>query len=277
MHKDWYWFDEQKAFMVSRPDTRVKHEKIPPGIYSIDVSPKGLWFNPRTISADRSHTLPENNSQKVIESVRNFRTKKDRYDRKGLLFKRTILMEGPPGSGKTTTLTKVALEMVSEGYPVIWGERPQDIGYAVEELRRLEPDRFVVGILEDADRFNDDYYLLSMLDGENRVNNVVYLLTTNFLNDMDARLTNRPSRIDEIVTIGMPEEATREAFFLRSLEDEDFSKISLERLVKDSEGMSIAHLKEMVVAVTVLDQPYEGVIERLKKMNAEDMEEQEED
>ena len=40
----------------------------------------------------------------------------------------------------------------------------------------------------------------------------------------------------------------------------------LERWVADTDGMSIAHLRELVAAVYCLGQPYDEVIERLKLM-----------
>ena len=42
----------------------------------------------------------------------------------------------------------------------------------------------------------------------------------------------------------------------------------LEKWVRDSEGFSVAHLRELTAAVLCLDQPYEEVVVRLKSMKS---------
>jgi hypothetical protein len=82
----------------------------------------------------------------------------------------------------------------------------------LQMLRAVEPERQVVGILEDVDalieRYGESEYL-SLLDGEAQVDNVVYVATTNYPERLDARIVDRPSRFDTIRYIGMPSAGAR--------------------------------------------------------------------
>jgi SpoVK/Ycf46/Vps4 family AAA+-type ATPase len=74
----------------------------------------------------------------------------------------------------------------------------------------------------------------------------------------------RPSRFDKRILIGMPNAQSRRMYLKKKLEGH---KVNLDKWVEDTDGMSLAHLKELVVAVTILDNDYEEAISVLKDMN----------
>lgn len=80
----------------------------------------------------------------------------------------------------------------------------------------------------------------------------------------NARIINRPSRFDEIIYVGMPSPEAREVY-LRNVAPEIDEK-TLSRWVVDTDKMSVAHLKELAVAILCLDQEYDDVIKRLRSM-----------
>ena len=89
--------------------------------------------------------------------------------------------------------------------------------------------------------------------------------TTNYPEKLGARIMNRPSRFDKRFEIGMPNNESREIYFKKLVGDK-ISKPELEKWVKDTQGLSIAHLKELVVAVTILGNKYAEAIKTLKDM-----------
>jgi SpoVK/Ycf46/Vps4 family AAA+-type ATPase len=136
-------------------------------------------------------------------------------------------------------------------------------------MRRIEPERPIVVLLEDIDSITEkhsEHDVLAMLDGELQINNVVFIATTNYPEQLEDRIVNRPSRFDVVKQIGMPSAEARRQYLTtmskRLREDEE----ELERWVACSNEYSVAHLKEMIIAVEALDQPLEEVTARLDKM-----------
>jgi len=114
--------------------------------------------------------------------------------------------------------------------------------------------------------------VINLLDGVGMIDKVVFLATTNYPEKMGERVVNRPSRFDRRFYIGPPNAESRKLFFkhLFSKKGEDPTKMTagkLDQWVNDTEGMSIAHLKELYVAVTILGTPYEEAIKILKGMS----------
>lgn len=122
-------------------------------------------------------------------------------------------------------------------------------------------------MIEDVDeiinRFGE-HTLLALLDGENQVENIVHIATTNYPEILGARIVNRPSRFDERILVGMPTALARQTYLSRTTFG--LSLKELDRWVKDTDGLSIAHLRELAAAVLCLEQPYDQVIQRLKAM-----------
>lgn len=58
----------------------------------------------------------------------------------------------------------------------------------------------------------------------------------------------------------------RRAYLLHVLCEEKEHSENVDTWVHDTQGMSIAHLKELVIAVTCLEQNYDDVISRLRSM-----------
>jgi len=92
------------------------------------------------------------------------------------------------------------------------------------------------------------------------------LASTNFPRKLGARIINRPSRFDDRIFVGMPSLESRLAYLKLVTADEPLSEGQAEVWAHDTEGMSLAHLRELVVAVRCLEQDYAEVVERLKSM-----------
>jgi len=113
---------------------------------------------------------------------------------------------------------------------------------------------------------NTETTLLNLLDGINQINNVVYLGTTNYPERLQERILNRPSRFDKRYKLGYPIPAVREAYFENILTKQDKKKININKWVELTEGLSIAHLRELVVSVIILENDFEEEIEILTGM-----------
>jgi SpoVK/Ycf46/Vps4 family AAA+-type ATPase len=106
----------------------------------------------------------------------------------------------------------------------------------------------------------------ALLDGETQIDNVVNIATTNYPERLGARIVNRPSRFDERILVDMPNASAREKYLRHITRHERMPDDMLLDWVEKTSGFSIAHLRELVVAVFCLEQPFEEVLERLSKM-----------
>lgn len=243
------------------------HE-LPPGVYDLNLTDAGIQFVMKPLVTDTLFDLGSSNSVRVIESIEKFWTKKKQYVSRGLVYKRGILLWGPPGSGKTATLTLLMERLTKHNGVIFMGDKPKVLEIAMRNFRMIEPDRPLIVVFEDIDEIinqHGEHDILAFLDGENQTDNVVSLATTNFPEELGPRIVNRPSRFDEVIKIGMPSEIMRRQYLNHLLSKEEHS-YDVKQWIEDTDGLSIAHLKELVVAVTCLDQNYDDAIKRLKTM-----------
>lgn len=244
-------------------------KKLPADCYSVALDDHGRYhFTRKKIATDDLIPLKDAATERIIKGIRKFWQSKDRYAERGILFKRGILMWGPAGSGKTVTVQFLIRELLGMDGIVLYTKNPDVITGALQVLRRVEPERNLINIMEDCEEIieeHGEHELLAVLDGEHQTGNVVNIATTNYPERLGPRIVNRPSRFDEVIKVGMPTDSMRRQYLLAVL-DEEADKHPVEEWVRDTDGLSIAHLRELVAAITCLDQEYDSVIERLKAM-----------
>jgi hypothetical protein len=242
---------------------------IPAGVYRTAVDHLGPYMSLTRVLSDDVIELPEASHMRVLEGIRKFWGSAEKYHKHGLLYKRGVLLWGPPGGGKTVSVHLLVTEIVTKHNGiVILAEDPALTVVVLRFLRQIEPSRPLIVILEDVDEIvnrHGEHDLLAILDGEHQTDNVVYLATTNYPDRLGARIVNRPSRFDERVKIGMPSAMARRAYLEKATGGAVAPEVIEEWLAK-TDGFSIAHLRELVVAVICLEQDGAQVIDRLRTM-----------
>jgi hypothetical protein len=272
-----------RIFVPAAPTQKV----LTPGVYEIDQSSTiGLYFEKIPVRSEGLIRFPDTNSDKVVSEIQKFWEREDVFVEYDLTYKRGILLYGPPGSGKSSTIQLIMQDVVERKGIVIKFNDPRLFVDGIRVLRQIQPDTPVVVIMEDIDSILDIYNeseVLNILDGVNQANKVVFLATTNYPEKLGARIVNRPSRFDKRFRIGFPSRASRRMYFEhliaggdKKILDEKVSdlKLDLNRWVEDTDDMSIAHLKELFVQVVIIGDGYEEAIKTLKSMteNLEDKE-----
>lgn len=245
------------------------HASLPPGLYrSVNLEMIGPALEKQKIDTDNLLELPDDATASLIGEFAQFWSLGDKFRERGFLHKRGFLLWGPPGGGKTSSLMLMAKKLVADQQGVvIILDHPRLAAACLQMARKIEPNRPMIAIMEDLDalvqKFGEHEYL-ALLDGEAQVDSICYLGTTNYPELLDPRFTDRPSRFDTIRYIGMPSAAAR-AMYL-STKEPSLDGDELDSWVAHSDGFSVAHLKELIIAVKCFGQPLEVVVERLEKM-----------
>lgn len=244
-------------------------DTIKPGWYYPGHSEHvGAYVKPAEIGTDKLDPLPCEITDRCLTEVERFWSIVPTLAGRGLSSRRGFLLWGPPGSGKTSTAMLIGRHIVTQlGGIVVIGHHPGVTNEALHMLRGREPNRPIMLMLEDIDAVIDQYgeaMLLQMLDGDRKVDGVFTLATTNYPSRLDRRFVDRPGRFDRITYVGMPKEDARAAYLQRRAPDVPDEERA--RWVEMTSGWSIAHLRELVMAVCGLKDNADETIARLDSM-----------
>lgn len=238
-------------FGTSYPTSDV----LPAGLFRLESTNGGIFFHQIHYENDVIIPLPNSASAAVMSEITEFWDKYDRFKQRGLVHKRGVLMVGPQGSGKTATIAQLIGLIVEEHDGIaVFLDSPEVAAGGLQMLRRIEPDRPVVCILEDLDalikRHGESEYL-ALLDGESQIDRVVFVATTNYPERLDKRITDRPSRFDLVIEVPSPSAADRAAYIRAKEPGAQPSTVT--RWVKMTDGYSIAHLREFLILVAIFE------------------------
>jgi hypothetical protein len=242
-------------------------KNLPPGYYTIGRSPYGTYFEKNSLKTEGLVKFPDSDSDRVVEEINKFWTLEPKFKKSDVPFKRGILLYGPPGSGKTCTLRQAINSMIESHAGIVADfEDTYMVKAGYELIRQIHPTMPIIFLMEDFDailRNNNESEMLNLLDGMYNIDKVIFLATTNYPEKLGSRIMNRPSRFDKRFFIGMPSEGARKAYLLsKNLTEED-----AEKWARDTDGFSIAHLKELFVAHKIFGESYESALKVLRAMN----------
>jgi energy-coupling factor transporter ATP-binding protein EcfA2 len=248
---------------------------LPPGLYDMYFNNRaGEWTLKRQrINTDELYELPTKEIGVILTDLKSFWKKRQMYKKYKLMHKRGVLLYGDPGCGKSGILQLCMKHIINELSGIVINIKDEDSvrGYAdiIPKLRQIEPNRPLVVIIEDIDSIaSESSYitsqLLNMLDGVKQIENVVYIATTNYPEKLEERITNRPARFDRRYYISPPTKEVRMSYLKNKIGDD--LEVDFDLWVKDTDGMSMSHLKELFISVFLLDNTYEDAINNLRDL-----------
>jgi AAA+ superfamily predicted ATPase len=251
------------------PTVKTKN-KLPSGLYKlIYLQQVGYCFKKQNIKTDELYELPSKEIGEIITDIDKFWNSKEKYKQYNLTHKRGILLHGSPGCGKSAIIQLCVKKLLVnfKGLILTISNIDELNGYIqmVKQFTDVEKNRELIIILEDIDMLiesSNNNLLLNLLDGIYNQENVIYIATTNYPENLQERFTNRPSRFDRIYEIKEPTEDVRKVYIQNKVKNDE--TIDIDKWVKDTKDLSLAHIKELILSVYVFEIPYEDALKLLK-------------
>ena len=193
--------------------------------------------------------LKDEKKNNIINDITKFKKSKEIYTELGIPWKRNYLLEGPPGTGKSSLIFALASKFNMNIHIINLGPKVDDSTFmsAVANL----PNNTIL-LLEDIDalfverKANDSNKsmvsfsgILNVLDGMARKNGLITFMTTNYINRLDKALI-RPSRVDLILKF---DDANKEQI------KQMFNKFFKERTDFEKFYEKISYLKFSICAI----------------------------
>lgn len=246
--------------------TTATIKKLIAGYYAMGEDNYGTFFKKLKINTTELIRFPNTITDDIINEFDKFWKLKPEYDKRGEQHKRGFLLHGPAGGGKSCAILFIMQEFIKQGGIVFeFGSMLID---GLQKFRSVEPDRKIMVIIEDIDgilKSPNEQVLLQFLDGGVQHTNTIVIATTNYIEKLPDRIRNRPSRFDRVEFIGYSGEEERKIYIKVKSENYKKGKL-LTKMVKDTHGFTLAHIKELILAVEVYKLDYDETLERIRKM-----------
>ena len=258
------WIFDGKEYT---PSLKLKIKKtLPKGIYKIDYEEGKYFIGQIKNNTDEIYKLSDKIINTILTEIDDFWNKKDLYEKHHILHKRGLLLEGPAGNSKTSTINLIIENILNNDGLIFIVRSLREFNLLCDFLpifRQIEPNRNVITIIEDIDQLIDmgggfDINILDFLDGKNSINHHLVIMTSNNTTRLSEALL-RPSRIDVRFVLELPDKQTRYEY----LEKKGINKDRLNEYAEKTNGMTFAQLKELFISTEILNKDIDTAINKI--------------
>ena len=266
------WSDmDGKIIAVSNTMQRLER-----GYYSIHFSQSlGMYFVKDKVELNKLYRLPNLATDIILDDISKFWQLEETYKKYHRVFRRNYLLYSAPGTGKTSLINLMCEELINIYDGIVFSlsteEQVEAFPDAVKRIRLVEPSRKIIAIIEDIDAFTQssnrlNTLLLNILDGNLKLSGLVTIATTNHIEYLEERYTNRPSRFDRVVEFPLPNAESRKMFIEKTVLPEDLERINIDDWVEKTDGFTIDHINELILLHFVFGHPEDDAFETMFAM-----------
>ncbi|MFA6358980.1 MAG: AAA family ATPase, partial [Candidatus Omnitrophota bacterium] len=107
----------------------------------------------RELQTENKYLFPNSVSHDIVRAITTFWDNAIIYGKMGLRHQRGILLHGAPGMGKTAIAQIVGQQIIEQDGLFLICEDFDDFVDGIEAIRQTEPNRPMVGFIEDVDSY----------------------------------------------------------------------------------------------------------------------------
>lgn len=257
------WVKDKGKYIPS-PDLSIIKE-LPSGIYSVKYNDQqGYFCNPLTDLTDKLFVFESSPILEISKEIEKFWNKKDKYATTKFLHKRGILLEGFPGTGKTSIINQICKQLVDKGGIIFRVDGAKNFETYLSFLhlmfRKIQPHTPIISILEDLDTYSEVFQeITEFLDGKYNINHHIVIASTNNSAKLPLALL-RSSRFDLRIEIPLPSKELRLEYLSKlgiSIEEADL-------IADKTELCSLADLKELYTCRFLLEYPLDEALTKIR-------------
>ena len=249
-----YHFCSDSSFDYTIWKNNLKEHFSTEGIYKNQAVTASFDFLDHQQVSWKDIVLQKGAIDNLNRHVINFISNLEKYKDAGIRSSRGILLTGPPGTGKTLCCS-ILINQTDSTVIYVTRNAVTDRGQ-IDDLyklaRFLAPTLVVfedIDTLGGIDREDADHPLLgeflNCLAGVEENEGVITLATTNYPQNLDWALADRPGRFDVRINFGYPDVDARRLIFEKYLNNCEQSKINYKSWAKKTDGYSGAYLREL--------------------------------
>jgi SpoVK/Ycf46/Vps4 family AAA+-type ATPase len=162
---------------------------------------------------DNNIFLPQKIEKKIKDIVHEFIHSEDKYKKFGIPYKLGIMIEGIPGTGKTSLTYYLSNILKRHIYRVnnsinsgdilkIKSSIPQNSIVLFDDVDMMDGLRNRLDTTKESNSKSNGvlHNLMKLMDAYNGLHGCIIIMTTNFINKLDDALI-RPGRIDHVITL----------------------------------------------------------------------------
>lgn len=172
--------------------------------------------------------IDQNIKQKLLDDINSFIKNEDEYNKFGIPYKKTFLLTGIPGSGKTS-LIKSICNHFKLNLSILSVQKNFDNSALLNSIKRIEQNTIL--LIEDIDSFFEKRIgtdapsitfsqFINVMDGVLYKHGIITFLTTNHPEKLDHALL-RIGRIDKIIKIDYPAKINIQKLFIDMMKNDD--------------------------------------------------------
>lgn len=241
------YISESRYFIVE-PDAEIKSEKekeLPGGAYIYEEYDGALPERLVPTDLRTDGFVKTSMYHKVKDHIRSFIDSGEIFMQGGGLYKCGIMLYGPPGEGKTSTIRNLIKEEIPADAVVIFCSEIPTHSF-LKKIKETLHDRLKVIVFEEMlTVVSSDKRLekvLDFLDGEQSLNYMLVLATTNYPERLPGNIVDRPGRFDELYRFGHPKKDD-----LKNILTHYLGRDPTESEIKVSEGLSSAAIQQACI------------------------------
>lgn len=261
---------EDKFLQFEFIEEKVEYTKdveVQPGIWTMAIENQKLILRPTEFT---KQTLIDSyvSTKDITSKVDTFFSKIDIYKELQVDAKRGLLLYGPAGTGKSSSLAKVAEKYgkLQNTAVVCWPSDKFEARVVKDFLNNFNYEKnniqqFILiiedlgGVEQNSGQRYSESSLLSILDNVERTFTIptMIIATTNFPEMFLENLTNRPQRFDDLIEVKRPDGDGRAAFLQFFSKGTATADERVKIRASKYEIMSPAHIKEIVIRARLYD------------------------